>query len=352
MSGDLLTTEDRTHFLRQMRRQLNSAVHRRMNVLLLLDDGWAVSRICEALFIDEGTVRDHRNLYESGGRSGVETLDYKGRASRLSGAQMQDVCAFIDATVPQTAREICAFIASGFGVTYTPHALAKLLGRHGYVYKKPVNVPAKADAEIQRAFVDETLGPLMQAASARTPLYFVDATHPSYTGRPAHGWIRRGRTVELKSNHGRTRININGALNWPDRTLVHREEELITSAAMIRLYEDIAARHPDAPVITVVLDNAKYNVSREIRDYLGRHDCRIRLVYLPSYAPNLNLIERFWGFMKRKVLFNKAYAKFALFRQAFLDFLENLTPYADELTSLISHRFHFIGKTEIGISAA
>jgi len=52
----------------------------------------------------------------------------------------------------------------------------------------------------------------VQAADEAAPLYFVDATHPSHTGRPAHGWIRRGRTVELKSNHGRTRININGAL--------------------------------------------------------------------------------------------------------------------------------------------
>ena len=199
------------------------------------------------------------------------------------------------------------------------------------MHKKPVNAPAKADAAIQRAFVEETLRPLMQAASAEAPLYFVDATHPSYTGRPAHGWIRRGRTVELKSNHGRTRININAALAWPQRSLIHREEELITSAAMIRLYEDIAANHPGEGPITVVLDNAKYNVSREIRAYAARPECRIRLVHLPSYAPNLNLIERFWAFMKRKVLFNKAYARFALFRRAFLDFLADLTPHANEM---------------------
>ena len=35
-----------------MRRQLNSTVHRRMNVLLLLDDGWAAERIAEAPYID------------------------------------------------------------------------------------------------------------------------------------------------------------------------------------------------------------------------------------------------------------------------------------------------------------
>ncbi|KAA5603038.1 hypothetical protein F1193_02065 [Blastochloris sulfoviridis] len=97
------------------------------------------------------------------------------------------------------------------------------------------------------------------------PLYFVDATHPSYTGRPAHGWLRKGETREMKSNHGRTRLNINGALSWPTRELVHREEDLITSAAMIRLFDDLNARHPGPAPITVVLDNATYNCSRELK---------------------------------------------------------------------------------------
>jgi transposase len=352
MAGDLLTSEERAHFLRSMRRQLDSAVHRRMNVLLLLDDGWPPVQICAALFIDEGTVREHRALYERAGRAGIEELACRGATSPLPSPHLAEIEAFIDAHVPQTAREICAFVEARFEMRYTPHALAKLLKRRGYVYKKPVNVPAKADAEAQRAFAEQTLLPLMRAASAAVPLYFADATHPSYTGRPAHGWIRRGRTVELTSKHGRVRININAALSWPGRNLVHREEELITSAAMIRLYDDLVAHHPAEGPITVVIDNAKYNVSREIKAYLATPGCRIRLVDLPSYAPNLNLIERFWAFMKRKVLFNKAYAKFALFRRAFLDFLADLAPYADDLKSLLTDRFHFIGAKENGISAA
>ncbi len=102
--------------------------------------------------------------------------------------------------------------------------------------------------------------------------------------------------MELKSNHGRTRINVNGALSWPARSLVHRQEERITSAAMIRLFADLVALHPEAETITVVLDNARYNRSRELKAWLAEPGCRLRLVYLPSYAPNLNLIERFWHF--------------------------------------------------------
>jgi DNA-binding NarL/FixJ family response regulator len=63
MSGVILSPKDRAHLLRMMRRQTPSTVHRRMNVLLLLDDGWAAERVAEALFIDAETVREHRGLY-------------------------------------------------------------------------------------------------------------------------------------------------------------------------------------------------------------------------------------------------------------------------------------------------
>ena len=69
----------------------------------------------------------------------------------------------------------------------------------------------------------------MRAAGPEAPLSFVDGCHPFDTGRLAHGWIRRGATVELKSNQGRTRLNLNGVLSWPDRHLIHHQEETITS---------------------------------------------------------------------------------------------------------------------------
>ena len=44
MSGKLLSPADRAHFLRMLRVHTPSPVHRRMNALLLLDDGWAAER--------------------------------------------------------------------------------------------------------------------------------------------------------------------------------------------------------------------------------------------------------------------------------------------------------------------
>ena len=175
--------------------------------------------------MDPSTVAEHRSLYERAGRSGVEQLGYVGRVSRLSTVQRRSLSDWIATAVPRTAQAVCAWVEANFGVSYAAHSMARLLRQPGFVFKKLKCVPAKAEAAVQKSFLDDTLTPLLQSAGPQTPLYFVDGCHPSYTGHPAHSRIRRGSTVELKSNHGRSRININGALSWPDRTLVQRQEE-------------------------------------------------------------------------------------------------------------------------------
>jgi transposase len=326
-----------------MRQQTNSHVHRRMNVLLLLDDGWVAERIAEALYIHAETVREHRRLYETAGIAGLEKLSYQGSEPALSAAQCEALKAELDGKLYMTAKEVCAFVRENFGVDYTPNAMTKLLKRLGYVYKKPKCVPAKADAAVQERFAAETLKPLMTQADAGHPLYFVDGMHPAYTGHPAYGWIRRGHDRELKSNHGRVNVNLNGALSWPDRSVVRLEAEKITSEAMIALFDCLAARHPAVPAIHVVLDNASYNRSAAIKAYLARDGCRIRLVYLPAYSPNLNLIERLWWFLKKTTLWNQHYSTFARFREAIDGFFETLEQRHQQLVSLITDRFRFIG---------
>ena len=222
--------------------------------------------------------------------------------------------------------------------------MAKLLKRLGFVYKMPKKVPAKADEAVQRKFVEEVLGPAMQAANDDTPLYFADGTHPSYTAHAAYGWIRKGETRELKSNHGRTNVSINGALSWPGREFVHRQAGRITSAEMILLFKDLEARHPTASAIRVVLDNARYNHSKELKAWLARDDCRIELIYLPAYAPNLNLIERFWWLFKKSTIYNEYFPTFADFKAAVDGFFTRLDDYRDEILSLITDKFHFMGK--------
>jgi transposase len=132
-------------------------------------------------------------------------------------------------------------------------------------------------------------------------------------------------------------------LSWPDCTLVWQLAEKITSAAMIALFDRLQADNPASTTIRVIIDNARYNHSVEIKDYLVRPGCRIELIYLPSYAPNLNLIERLWRFVKKKALWNRYCPTFAEFRTAVVARLDNIASHAAEIASLITANFNCIG---------
>jgi transposase len=66
--------------------------------------------------------------------------------------------------------------------------------------------------------------------------------------------------------------------------------------------------------ITLVLDNARYQKCAWVQELV--QSLGIELLYLPPYSPTLNLIERFWKWVKKSGLYSKYYATSADFQKA------------------------------------
>jgi transposase len=143
----------------------------------------------------------------------------------------------------------------------------------------------------------------------------------------------------LKSNGGRKRVNIHGAVNIETKDIVTDFPKSVNKKSTDRLCRKIEAKHPNAEKIHLFIDNASYYTARWLLEQLKLRKSKIVLHFLPTHSPNLNIIERLWKFLKKKILYNTYYEKFEDFLSACKNFFRCRTKYRAELRSLLTENF-------------
>lgn len=179
--------------------------------------------------------------------------------------------------------------------------------------------------------------PRLEAAQAgRGHVFFVDAAH--FVFGTFLGCVWSFVRLWVRAASGRQRFNVLGAWNAVTRQLTFvANTTVVNTETMSELLREIAAQNLIGP-ITLVLDNARYQRNAAVQALAG--ELGITLLYLPSYSPNLNLIERLWKFIKGRTLYGRYHAKFADFQTAIQETIEQLpTRHAPHLASLMTLNF-------------
>jgi len=210
-------------------------------------------------------------------------------------------------------------------------------------------VPGKAtnsekQAE-QETFREEMQKPrLAEAKEGKRVVLFMDAAHFVHGAFLGMVWcfVR----LFIPSPSGRKRFNVLGALNAVTKEVLTLTNETYINAQSVCHFLFQIAQYYGPKHITIVLDNARYqkcDLVRSVAANLG-----IELLFLPSYSPNLNLIERFWRFVKKKCLYSKYYSNFTQFKTAIEQCILQ-APHQDakELESLLTWNFQSFQKVEI-----
>jgi transposase len=336
----MIKLDEHTRFtLRQMqRREKDRRRLIRITVILMLDGGISVEDICYTFGIDSSTVYRYAEKYRTSEHLGDYLRDeYTRYDGKLNAQQEQTLAVELRQRLYRTAVEVAAYIKETFGIAYTPSGTVALLKRLGFVYKKTRPHSEKADAEAQHAFLEQ-FDALVESLDAADSVYFCDAAHPQHNTRPSYGWIASGEEFTVDVNTGRDRVNINGVLNAFNVTdVVVRTDERINAESTIALYTQLQ-KHKRKGTIYVICDNGRYYRSRLVQEWV--RNSRIVQVFLPSYSPNLNLIERLWKFLRKKVIDTHYYPTKEGFRTAVMNFFGDIRQYRTELESLLTLNFH------------
>lgn len=336
MKGLNLTNSQINELRRAHRRAKNKRDADRIKAIYSLAIGHSISQVASVLMIDEETLRNYKNHYEQGGVPQLLKKGHKGGLCRLSDPEIELLIQELQTTIHLTTQSVIHFVHDNFGISYKKSGMRDLLHRIGYEYKKPKLVPGNPDLEAQEIFTEQYEN-FMHSKPEDSELLFLDAVHPEHNALAAYGWIKRGEKRELKTNSGRQRLNLHGAINAETYQLNIIESETINTESTISLLTSIEQTYSLSKKIYVVLDNARYHYSKSVRDFIS--DSKIKLVFLPSYSPNLNLIERIWKFFKKKVLYNQYYENLSDFREACIQFFKNFNDHDAEISRLMSGEF-------------
>lgn len=311
-------------------------VQRKMEALYLHSQGLAPEDIWRLCAISKTTFYRYLHAYHEGGIEKLQEVSLPRRQSALAGYR-SSIEADLRQRPPASVAEAAARIAQLTGLERRPTQVRRFLKSLGMQPRKVGQIPAKADVTAQEDFKTEQLEPRLEEAKAGQRLvFFMDAAH--FVFAPFWGVVWCFERLFVKAPSGRQRLNVLAALNATTRDLFTVTNlTYITSVTVCELLRLLAGAHPGVP-ITIVLDNARYQrcaLVQNLAQTLG-----IELLFLPPYSPNLNLIERFWKFVKKQCLYSKYYADHLAFQHAIIACIEQAPDkHQEELASLLTLKF-------------
>jgi len=335
-----LTTEEKRELKRRHRSTKDRNDADKIKAVLMFSDGYTASEIADILLLDDDTIRAWINSYEraSNADSWLEKnyLAYQGKLSKEEEAKVE---AYVTEKVISDSKQVKEFIWQTFAKKYSLSGTTKLLKRLGFVYKKTTLVPSKYDP-IRQVRYKTAYEVLEQTLEANELILFVDGVHPQHNTTCTSAWIKKGELKEIKSNTGRKRVNWNGAYDPLSQDVLLHESETINADTVLEMLKKIEAAYPEKEKIHIILDNAPYYRNAKVTEYLKTSPIEFR--FLPPYSPNLNLIERLWKFMRKKVINDKYYEKFKEFKTALMDFSEGLPNHRSEVKQFIGTKMHLL----------
>jgi len=205
------------------------------------------------------------------------------------------------------SRWSCALLAlllwEREGVKLSPETVRRGLHRMEFVWRRPRPIVGPRDPEHEAKL--RRIRQLMATLPDDETVVFQDEVDVHLNPKIGSCWMIRGEQAEVITPGNNEKRHLAGSLHW-------RTGRLLLSAPGTRRDANLFLAHLDDlrrqlrayRVIHVVCDNARFHDCRAVRKYLDRWGHRIKLVFLPKYAPETNPIERVWWHLHETITRN------------------------------------------------
>jgi len=321
-------------------------VQKRMHTIYLKSKNYSHKDIADIIDIHINSVTNFIKMYQQGSIVQLKQVNYGTNKSQLDDFQTSIEDDF-RRQPPLSTNEAVQRIENLTGIKHSPTRVRTFMKQIGMKYRKLAHIPAKADPEKQSQWLQNDLKPYIEAArNGKCQLLFMDAAHFVFNVYLCYLWsfVR----LFIKAPAGRKRLNVLGAVNAMTQEVSFLYNTSYINAEVIAGFLcQIALTYWNSPIV-IVLDNARYQHCEFIKNLAAR--LKITLLFLPTYSPNLNIIERLWKFIKTKALYGKYYEKFHFFQEAIVETIHKINKeekYKNEVQSLLTLNFQTFNNSQI-----
>lgn len=296
-----LTNEERKQLLKAYRNGPDTRIARRAHVLLLLAEGWTWESIRQALFCSNDLIQRTREQFFEGGLSAVLSEQSSSEA-KLAPSWWNRITTWITEKTPRDfgyfrSRWSCEILAEVLawetGIRKSAETLRRTLHRLRYVWRRPRPVVGPTDPEYAQKL--RKIWRLLRNLPADEVAVFQDEADVNLNPKIGPMWMRKGQQAEVTTPGNNVKRYLAGSLSWRTGQLFVSPPQMSRNAELFVAHlDDLRRRLRGYRTIHVLCDNAKFHDCRKVWAFLRQHGQRIRLHYLPKYAPETNPIERVW----------------------------------------------------------
>jgi len=286
-------------------------VRQRAQCLILTSQGVKVEELMKIFQVSYKTVYNWFERWESEGMVGLYNQKGQGRKPTFNWQQKSKIREWA-AQEPRQLKKVVQKVKEEWGIKISTRTIKRILTifymswhrmRRGVGGKPNPEEYKRKKAELEELKRKDSEGEIN--------LYYLDESGFSLIPSVPYAWQNIGEYLTINSQRSR-RLNVLGILNRTNDLKAYVSEQSINSDVVIACIDTFFSI-VDKPTI-IVVDGSSIHISDAIEEKLPEWQERgLSIFVLPSYSPQLNLIEILWRFIKYEWIEIDAYTSWKTF---------------------------------------
>lgn len=270
--------------------------------------------VAKALGIHRGTMYGWLALYRNGGWSALDAKKRGGRRPKLDGKQLRWIYEAVTSKNPLqlqftfalwTSKMVGQLIERQFGIRLSKASVCRLLGQLGLTPQRPVwRAYQQCPKRVERWLEEEypRIRELAKRENAR--IFFGDEAGVRSDHHAGTTWGQKGKTPVVSSTGARFSLNLISAVSPQGEFRFMTVKGRVNAGVFIGFLKRLA-HNADRPIFLIV-DGHPSHKAKKVERYIQSLNGRLRLFFLPPYAPELNPDECVWNDLKNNTIGRKA----------------------------------------------